>query len=276
MRAPSASGSYRSDWELSDDKGIRFGIGPKGDKTFWVLIQVKEFSNPRLVYDFAANYCFAEWNSGDSQLPCQGTSSAAEGFVILLDNPRLEDRRENELTLWTHPNNASQGWISGIYPEFTIKPNHHFVAHVGCLAESKGCNVTFRLDFKNLNTGGVRNLGYWREIYDGEITRINLDLSEHVGKRIRFILTVEVGGGSPERANAFWFVPGIIERKLQTATSTMTATLPPTYTITPTVTSTPSPTSMASASPTPEPSSTPTHTPTPTPTEDVVDTVDIE
>jgi hypothetical protein len=260
MRAPSAPGTYRSDWELIDDTGIRFGIGPGGDKTFWALIRVKEISNPKLVYDFAANYCLAEWRSSASWLPCPGTSSAAEGFVVLLDHPKLEDRQENELTLWTHPNNASRGWIRGVYPEFTIQPNHHFVAEVGCLADSKGCNVSFQLDFKNLNTGGIRNLGYWQEIFDGDTSRIDLDLSNHAGKRVRFILSVEVNGGTPERANAFWFVPGIIEGKMHTPTVTMTATLTSTTTASQTMTST------ATYTNTPTSTITPTPTPTPTPT----------
>ena len=227
LKAPLKLGTYRGNWMLVNPSGTRFGIGAKGDSVFWVTIRVMDFENPKLIYDFAANSCQAEWSSGIGKLPCPGTSSATEGYVFLSDNPRLENRQENEWTIFTHPNNASNGWISGMYPTFLIQPDQHFVAWVGCLADSKGCNVTFRLDMKNLKTGAIKNLGMWNEVYDGKITKIDLDISSHAGKQVRFILTVQVNGGTPERANAFWFVPGIILKVPPTPTSTPTP-VPPT------------------------------------------------
>lgn len=244
MKAPEKTGSYRGDWMLSDPSGNRFGIGSIGDQTFWVQIRVKDLVHPDLEYDFAANYCRAEWSSGAGKAICPGASSGSDGFVILLDNPKLEVRQEDELALWTQPNNSREGWISGMYPEFTIQPGDHFKAWVGCLDGSKGCNVVFRLDFKNLLNGNIRNLGSWQEVYDGEVTKIDLDLSQHAGKRVRFILTVEVNGGDSARTNAFWFVPGIVSLPSPTATPTITQ--------------------MPSSTPTPTESPTPTDTPTPT------------
>jgi hypothetical protein len=186
--------------------------------------------------------------------------------VILLDNPSLENRQENELTLWTHPNNHRSGWISGLYPAFTIQPNYHFVAWAGCLDDSKGCNVLFRLDFINTSNGAFRNLGSWHEVYDGDVSIIDMDLSEHAGKHVRFLLTVEVVGGSPERANAFWFVPGIIQAPPPSATPTLTLTPTTTQTPTQTTTGTSTPTQTQTQTPTATPTSTATSTETPTPT----------
>lgn len=256
MRAPQKQGTYRGDWMLSNPSGSRFGIGSSGDQTFWVQIRVVNLANPNLDYDFAANYCRAEWSSGNGKLPCPGTSSSSDGFVVLLDQPELENRIENELALWTHPNNNGFGWIKGEYPEFTIQPNHHFRAWVGCLDDSKGCNVVFRLEFENLKNGLVRTLGSWSEVYDGEVTKIDLDLSQHAGKLVRFILTVEVSGGDPARANAFWFVPAIVKVSGATPTPSL---LPPISTDLPT--ETPMPTE------TPLPTETPMPTDTPMPTE---------
>lgn len=231
MKSPQKAGTYRGDWMFSDASGTRFGLGSNGDQTFWVQIRVKNLVNTNLVYDFAENSCHAEWKSSNGMLSCLGTSSSSDGFVILLDSPQLENRQEDEITLWTHPNNSNRGWISGMYPEFIIQPNQHFSAWVGCLVESKGCNVIFRLDYKNLTNGNIRNLGAWNEIYDGEVTKIDLDLSQHAGKHVRFILTVEVNGGDPTRANAFWFVPGIVAVFSPTATQIFpTATINPTFT----------------------------------------------
>ena len=253
MIAPQKEGTYRGDWMLSDPSGNRFGIGANGEQTIWVQVRVKSLVNSNLVYDFAGNYCRAEWNSAIGRLPCLGTSNSSEGFVILLDTPNLENRQEDELTLWTHPDNNSSGWISGTYPEFTIQPNHHFKAWVGCLDESKGCNIVFRLGFKNLKNGLVRTLGSWQEVYDGEITMIDLDLSQHAGKHVRFILTVEVNGGDQGRANGFWLVPGIVQSQSPTATQ-----VPPTPTEVPTAT----PTSTQVPTGTPTPTQAPTETDT--------------
>ncbi|MBT3313078.1 MAG: hypothetical protein HN855_02650 [Anaerolineae bacterium] len=229
LKAPNKLGGYRGDWMLVNSSGTRFGIGVNGENSFWVFIRVMGFENPKLVYDFAANLCRADWLSSSGKLPCPGTSSATEGFVFLSDYPRLENRQENEWTILAHPNNASKGWVSGIYPEFVIAPNQHFIAWVGCLADSKGCNVIFRLDMKNLKTGVIKNLGIWYEIYDGKVTKIDIDLSQHAEKHVQFILTIQVNGGTPERANAFWFVPGIILKVPPILTP-----VPPTATMTPT------------------------------------------
>jgi hypothetical protein len=38
--APQEPGLYRSDWKLMNREGETFGIGPSGNATFWVQIQV--------------------------------------------------------------------------------------------------------------------------------------------------------------------------------------------------------------------------------------------
>jgi hypothetical protein len=40
MVAPQNPGTYRSDWKLQNSHGEAFGIGPSGNSTFWVQIQV--------------------------------------------------------------------------------------------------------------------------------------------------------------------------------------------------------------------------------------------
>ncbi len=260
MISPTNKGTYRGDWMLSSPSRVRFGTGSNSTGTLYVSIRVENLTNPSLVYDFAANYCKAKWQSGAGVLPCPGTSSGTDGFVTLLDTPKLENRQEDELTLWAHPQNIQNGYISGMYPSFTIQPGHHFTAWVGCLGDSKGCNVTFRLDFVNTKNGQVKSLGVWQEVYDGQITVINLDLGQDAGKTVQFIMTVDVSGGDPARANSFWFVPGIVQGTTPSATPTPPPTLTQTPTVTPKFTSTTRPTNT----PTPTPSQTPTSTPTQT------------
>jgi hypothetical protein len=207
MTAPKNPGTYKGNWMLRTDSGSYFGIGSKADKPVWVQITVIN-TNANYGLDFAASMCTAEWRSATKTLACPSSSTSADGFVQLLTNPKLEHRREDEPTLWTHPNNKSDGWISGTYPAYTVKQNDHFRAQIGCLEGSTGCNVLFRLQYREGN-GPVVNVKKWAEVYDGQATEVKLDLSDLAGKKVRFILTVEVRGGDPAKANAFWFVPRI-------------------------------------------------------------------
>ena len=42
LTAPETPGEYRSEWQLADPEGNRFGIGPGSDRPFWVQIVVTE------------------------------------------------------------------------------------------------------------------------------------------------------------------------------------------------------------------------------------------
>lgn len=210
LQAPGASGTYRSDWMLRSPEGVLFGIGEKADRPFWVEIAVVSPPRPNSLYnyDLAANYCSATWRSNTGRLPCPGAENSEDGAVILLDRPDLEDgRQENELTLWTRPAEFQDGWISGTFPTYKVKAGDHFLADIGCLAGNKRCDLTFILDYL-VEGQPVRNLGTWDEVYDGKITRIDIDLSSLSGQSVQFILSV-VNAGKPANANGFWLVPSV-------------------------------------------------------------------
>jgi hypothetical protein len=208
MTAPDKVGDYRGYWKLRNADGVLFGLGQEAKTSLWVGIQVKA-PRTRTVLDFAGTFCEASWQTGAGTLPCPGTAGAESGWVTYLQNPALENRNEDEPTLWVHPDLAAAGWISGVYPAFKVKEGDHFRAWVGCMADREGCKVEFRLDYQKREDGPVKNLGTWRERYDGEVTVIDLDLSELEGKDIRFILSVRTLK-DPEKADVFWFVPRIV------------------------------------------------------------------
>jgi hypothetical protein len=207
MTAPKGNGNYKGNWMLRNEDGKLFGIGSEGDLPFWAAIKVIA-ADPNSAFDFAANYCLAEWRSDDGELACPGNPESGKGSVLLLDNPRLENRPENEPTLWTRPNAAQGGWIKGTYPEVKVKDGYHFKAWVGCLYETKGCDLTFRLQYRN-KSGDVKTLGEWHEVYDGQVTKIDLDLSDLAGETVEFILRTEVNNKKTEAADGFWFIPRI-------------------------------------------------------------------
>jgi hypothetical protein len=208
LEAPVKDGHYRGYWMLRNAYGEYFGVGDQGDVSLWVDIQVVTPANRNYAYDFAANYCKASWSSSAGKLNCPGMSTSADGSVVLLDRPALENGRiENELTLWTRPETTNGGWISGIFPAYTVQAGDFFVADVGCLEGNKGCSLTFSLNYR-LKNGALGNLGEWREVYDGNLTRIDLDLSPLQGQSVQFILSV-TANSKPSQANAFWLVPSI-------------------------------------------------------------------
>lgn len=205
LTAPDKPGQYRSYWMLSNTTGSLFGIGPQANKAFWVDIQVSG-SGP-YGFDFVEQMCNAAWKSNlDKDLPCPGKASSDAGSIIRLDDPDFENgRHENEPTLWMRPAQSNDGWISGLYPPYTIEPGDHFMADIGCLIDNPGCDVTFYLSYKTAG-GVVKELGAWHEIYDAKINRIDIDLSSLAGQTVQFILKL-ANNGKSQRANAFWFTP---------------------------------------------------------------------
>jgi len=204
--APDKVGTYRGNWMLRNKDG-RFGIGDSADVAFWVQIKVKEVTSGE-VYNFAENYCSADWaTSKKDQLLCPGKGTEPSGFVLLLNNPELESRKENEPTLWTNPAMFDDGWITGTYPGIKIKTGDRFLVDVGCLADAKNCDVKFQINYR-ANGGAIKSLGEWHEVYDGQMTRIKLDLSSLDGQSVQFVLTVLANGEYDEDA-AFWLNPHI-------------------------------------------------------------------
>jgi hypothetical protein len=207
MVSPDEAGDYRGLWMLRSKDGEVFGLGSAANKAFWVGITVVE-PPADYTYDFAFYFCQATWRSDEGRLSCTESADTTEGFVRLLDKPAMENRQDNELALWVHPNEERYGWIEGTYPDFDVEAGDHFQAWVGCLDGYSKCSLKFYLDYED-EDGTVRRLGEWVEEYDGKVTELNLDLSDLAGKSVRFILGTEALTHNTDAAHGFWFVPRI-------------------------------------------------------------------
>jgi hypothetical protein len=207
LTSPSKRGEYRGYWMLRSGDGEWFGYGKAANKPFWVDIEVV-VPEGDYKYDFALNLCAATWRSEALRLPCPGYSTSQEGFAQVLRKPKLENRNENELAIWVHPNEEKLGWLEGTYPFIKIEDGDHFKTWVGCIRDYNKCSLKFYLDYKDEN-GRVHRLEEWIEEYDGEVTIIDLDLSELAGEKVRFILGVEGLTKNVDDAQGFWFTPHI-------------------------------------------------------------------
>ncbi len=210
LRGPATNGTYRGNWKLRNAQGVLFGLGASADQPFWVQIVVGPTPTPQpaIAYDFAANYCDASWVSGAGALACPGADTDASGFVIRLSNPQLENgQTENEPGLWTHPEWVNDGVISGRFPAFNVQAGDRFKAVLACRFNGPACNVIFQLNYR-ANGGSLQNLGQWTEIYDGNIKKVDLDLSSLAGQSVEFVLAV-LANGSSGQDWAIWLLPRI-------------------------------------------------------------------
>ncbi len=234
FNAPNKNGEYRSYWMLRNAAGVLFGIGKQADTSFWADITVTE--NAYIAYSFAAQYCKADWENRSGALPCPGAQGDANGFVVKLTAPVMENgATENEPALLVSPQDKNNGVISGQYPAIVVKAGDRFRTIVNCQYGSNKCDVIFRLDYKN--NGVVKTLASWREVYEGQYYPVDLDLSGLAGETVKFILIVGANGEN-NQDNALWLNPHILRQGIP---PTRRPTFTPTFTPAPTFTETPTP-----------------------------------
>jgi len=206
--SPDTPDSYRGYWRLSPPSGQVFGVGSDAKGSFWVDIDVISSGDHPL--DFALSYCTARWRHDAGTLPCPGDEGDDDGFVILVEDPVIEeDRHENEPALWTNPEHTNDGFISGEYPEIKIESGYHFKAVVGCLDGAEKCDVVFQVRYRIGDDDAVL-LWDTHEVYDDAFTKGGLDLSFLAGQKVKLILRVSANG-SPSDDEAFWLSPRITD-----------------------------------------------------------------
>ena len=212
MTAPSTVGSYQANFQMLNPNGVRFGTGPDSKGSFWVKIQVVDGKG--MVYNFANNACDARWSTSETNpLPCPGKETDIDkGYVLTKDKPKREDGgTENEIGLVTRPNDASDGYIQGIYPAFLVKDGDQFRATIQCEANSPKCSLKFELYYR-VGNGSFVELGEWYEIYDQLWNPLEIDLSSLAGQQVQFSLVVWNEGTSQDN-RGLWLNPMIFRTK---------------------------------------------------------------
>lgn len=211
LTAPTSDGTHRGNWKLRDASGVLFGLGAQAETPFFVQIVVGATPTPQpeVIRDYAATYCDAEWVSGAGVLSCPGEDTDAEGFVIRLSAPRLENgATENEPALFTHPQWVNNGVITGKFPALNVRSGDRFRAVIGCLFNGVACNVRFQLNYR-ADGGSLQNLGQWDQTYDSSVMQLNVDLSSLAGRSVEFVLAV-LSNGASNQDWAFWLAPRIV------------------------------------------------------------------
>jgi hypothetical protein len=217
MTAPNTAGTYKGSWLLRNASNATFGIGGGANQAFWVEIKAQAPSGPTVVYNFYDNTCNADWVSSNGVLPCPGGTGDNQGFVVKLDNPKLETGTkpgagviETHPTWESHPTWGGNGFIQGLFPAVNIKSGYRFKAQIGCLDGAASCDVKFYLKY-SADGGAWTNLspaGGWNETYDNSVRSIDLDLTTLAGKTVEFLFQVDANSNAGQDWAA-WVYPRI-------------------------------------------------------------------
>ena len=204
--APTLPGEYQGNWMLSDPAGHHFGTGANATGVFWVRIKVVLTTpKPSNQYDFTANVCNATWVGTEGELPCSGNINNPRGWVMVVTNPDLEYRHEDQPGLWTNPPLEDGGIITGTYTTVPVHAGDHFVADVSCIYGYEGCDVNYLVKYR-IHGGDIKTLGEYTKVYDKSYIRIDIDLSALTDREVTFFLVVGINKNADQSA-AFWLNP---------------------------------------------------------------------
>jgi len=207
MTAPATPGKHFSYWKLDNGNGDQFGVGWGGGVAIFAEINV--VTPPSVTYDFTANADFADWSSGAGTLSFPGTAGDPNGSVIEQATPHFEnDVTASNPGLVVSPNNVRNGFVRGVYPEYSVKKGDRFQTTVGCEYDTTFCYVAFSLRYQ-IGGGPTHTLWTFRERYEGKTYSANINLDWLAGKDVKFILYMSAYG-SPTGDSAIWGHPVIV------------------------------------------------------------------
>jgi len=210
LKAPDTAGTYRGDWMLRNSAGALFGIGDRGEKSFWVqikaIVPVTPTPTVTVGFDFISQGSNAAWRNATQNLPWGDPGDDEKGVAAEVLNRKLEDGKLYPRLLATFPEKITDGMIRGVYPLYTVKSGDHFRTVLGL---KEGCDVgKVRYIFSYMSGVTETVLGEWVETCNEKVTVVDIDLSPMQGQSLQFVLTVRTEG-SPSQDHAHWGSPRI-------------------------------------------------------------------
>lgn len=185
MTAPLAPGNYHGTWRLRASSGSLFGAN------LAVLINVVKPTTPTPTYtptatptrpplfDFVKHADIAEWSDGQQTLAFPGGEADPQGFVIWRDvNYPMEDGSTPPLSLETHPQWVTGGYIEGYYGKFPYAPRKGDLLHVkvGFLNGAGAGDVTFNVAYDSCGDDCWVDLFNVEHAYTGTLIEQSIDI----------------------------------------------------------------------------------------------------
>jgi len=167
-------------------------------------------SDEDVVYNFAENVCQAGWESEvEEDIECPSEENVDQGFVQPVDFAELEDGNTYEQpAMLTYPNSVRGGYMVGRYPDLLIEEGDHFRSIIGCQAGAENCDVRYTLRVA-ITGEGFDNLGSWREVNEGQVYPIDVDLSDYAGTEVEIVLSAIAADDTGENY-AMWVNPRLV------------------------------------------------------------------
>ncbi len=211
MEAPEDPGTYQGFFKLKATDGVIFGYGSNNSDAFWVKIDVPEPSGT--MFDFLDEASDADWGSGrvpvvfdepgEIGLDFGGPDSDTDGFAMIKKDVELEDGKEYDEVLETHPKWEDKGYIVGKFPTYTVGSGDSLIGRLGFLAKADGTcgdgDAIFEIFYTiDDDQDSLERLGKWEETCDGDLLSINVDLSFLDDEDVEFYLVIRANGSSSQ------------------------------------------------------------------------------
>ena len=207
LHAPAIPGTYKGNFKLRDYRFNRFGTGLNTNNPIWVQIEVQ--GTQQIAYDFIENVCNATWISSAGQLACPSQEGDAQGYVLTVRNPVLENGvMDARAAILVGPQDIENGYTIGIFPEYTVQSGDRFQTTISCKNDARDCYVVFRLDYQ-IGFGAIQTISAYLERYEGLSYTVDVDLSFLAGQDLKFVLTIFTAGVPTDDA-ALWITPRIV------------------------------------------------------------------
>jgi hypothetical protein len=200
LRAPFAAGRQVGYWKLRDSAGILFMPVNVKENAFRVDIEIIG-----TVYSFVDNLCQATWSLNGQKVDCPAYDDSGTYRLLVNSFPVFEGQNaENEPSIELSPSNDEGSTIIGTFPPLVIQSGDHLHLGTGCVDDTPQCDLNFTVTTKT--DSGSTIIGEWREISDGSMQSIDLDLSLLQNQLVQFVFTVR-SNGAIQSNRGFWFFP---------------------------------------------------------------------
>jgi hypothetical protein len=157
-------------------------------------------------YDFAADFCSAEWSNGTQAVPCKSQNPAStSGYVTLLNGADQDIPQAIDILLMYPPRGSGYDTLVGRYPAFAAQKGDRFRAVLTCRAHNF-CDVDFGLDYFDAN--GRTGLKHWSYLFTDSPIIVDYSLDSIAGRTVQFVLSVRRNGEGLQ-AYAAWLAPHI-------------------------------------------------------------------
>jgi len=203
LRAPYAPGNQVGYWKLRDPSGMLFMPLNVAEDSLSVDIDIVG-----TIYSFTDNLCQADWDLDGKPLACP-LSEVEDSVSFFTDHfPHLEiGGVENEPAVSVLLPAREGSTLTATFPPQDIQMGDHLHVITACAFETPQCNLTFTIRY--IDDSGSVVLGDWQETSDNQIQTIDRDISDLMGKKIRFVFSVR-SNTSAEGNRGYWFFPVLL------------------------------------------------------------------